>query len=346
MINSALVSIVMPVYNGQKYLEEQLKSLIDQSYRNLEIIVIDDKSTDSSLEIINNLASTDKRIKVYTNSRNLGLISNYLKGASSASGEFICVCDQDDYWRKDRIEILKGLLDKDQENVMAYSDIEICDENLKPIQSSLGFNETRLKNGYLRELSFLKNVTTHMMVRKQVNDMMITVSGNAPFMHDHLMLILSAGLGKIVYTKEKLIKYRQHSGNEIGAFYPSVINNDIIINDLTQKLEYFRNSHFEGLKFDLDKVESFCECLRSGGIFKRLSFMEYYLFLRNNRLLDKSFGCLECLSPKLYKWMWRKKHLYVYVKRVFFIAWAIVVLGCFINEFIIYKLNKLIEWWR
>jgi len=342
MSNSALVSVVMPVYNGQKYLKEQLRSLIDQSYCNLEIIVIDDKSTDNSLKIINNLASIDNRIKVYENSRNLGLVPNYLKGASFANGEFICACDQDDYWRKDRIEVLKELLERNEENMMAYSDIEICDENLKPIQSSLGFNETRLKNGYLRELSFLKNVTPHMMIRKKVSDIMINISNDAPFMHDHLMLILSAGLGKITYTNEKLVKYRQHSNNQIGVFYPSVVNKDTIINDLTQKTGYFRNAHFKELKLDLDRIEEFCECLHSGGIIKRLSFMEYYLFLRNNRLIDKSLGCLECLSPRFYKWTLGKKHLYIWIKRCFFIIWTIIVFGYFIHEFVIYKLNKLI----
>lgn len=346
MGKDCLVSVVLPTYNGEKYLEEQLRSLMDQSYHNLEIIIVDDKSTDNSLKIINNLASIDNRIKVYANSRNLGLVPNYLKGASLARGEFICVCDQDDYWRKDRIELLRSLLEEDEENMMAYSDIEICDEDLKPIRSSLGFNETRLRKGYLRELSFLKNVTTHMMVRKKVNDMMTIVSDDAPFMHDHLMLILSAGLGKIVYTKEKLIKYRQHSGNQIGAFYPSVINKDTIISELTQKIEYFRKSPFKGLKLDLDRMEEFCECLRSGGILKRASFIEYYLFLRNNRLLDKSLGCLECLSPRLYKWMLGKKYLYVWGKKVFFIIWTIIVLGYFIHEFVIYKLNKLIGWVR
>jgi len=343
MRKEPLVSVVMPVYNGQKYLKDQLRSLIEQSYRNLEIIIIDDKSTDNSLKIINNLASIDDRIKVYSNSRNLGLMSNYLKGASFAKGEFICVCDQDDDWRTDRIEILKGLLEKDEENMMAYSDIEICDENLKPIQSSLGFNETRIKKGYLKELSFLKNVTTHMMVRKKVNDMMAIASEDAPFMHDHLILILSAGLGKIVYTKERLIKYRQHSDNQIGAFYSSVVNKDTIIRELTREIEYFRNAHFEGLKLDLERMERFCECLRNGGILKRLSFIEYYLFLRDNRLLDKSLGCLECLFPGFYKWLWGKKHLYIWPKRVFFIIWTIIVSGYFIHEFVIYKLNKFIR---
>ncbi len=305
MHNDPTVSIVVPTWNGARFIEEQLRSLTEQTFRDLEIIVIDDKSTDNTLKIVNGLMEKDNRIKVYENPKNLGLFANYLKGAALAKGEFVCVCDQDDYWRADRVEILKGLLEKGKDNMLSYSDIEVCDENLKFMRSSLGLNETRLRKGRLGELSLLKNVTTHMMIRKKVNDLLITVSESAPFAHDHLMLVLSAGLGKIVYSKEKLLKYRQHSANAIGAFYPSVISRERTLAGLTQKITYLRQPLFKDLELDLDRLEEFCGVLRGAGVFKRASFMEYYMFLRNNTTADKCLGCLECLFPKFYE---RLKH--------------------------------------
>ena len=305
--NDALVSIVLPTYNGEKYVEEQVRSLLEQTYRHLEIIVVDDRSTDRTLEIVRRLAAEDGRIQVHANPENLGLFANYLRGAARAKGEFVCVCDHDDTWRKDRVEILKDLLEKDDRNMMSYSDIEVCDEHLNFLRSSMGLTETRLNGGWLREKSLLKNVTTHMMIRKKANDLLVKVTDDAPFAHDHLMLILSAGLGRVVYSKEVLIKYRQHASNAIGAFYPSVIGKERVIKELAQKIAYLRQPPFKGLDLDLGRLERFSASLRSRSLFKRAPFIDYFLFLRNNTPVDKALGCLECLLPALYDWLSSKK---------------------------------------
>ena len=155
-----IVSIILPVYNGQRYLKEQIESILEQTYRNLEIIIIDDNSQDKSLSIGNRLAEKDSRIKIHRKERNLGVVPNFLKGASFAKGEFVCFCDQDDYWRGDKVEILKDLLGKDADSMLAYSDLEICDDRLKPIMPSFWKSSGLMpRKGYLRELCFLKNIT-------------------------------------------------------------------------------------------------------------------------------------------------------------------------------------------
>jgi glycosyltransferase involved in cell wall biosynthesis len=301
-----LVSIVLPVYNGEKYLKVQVASITEQSYRNIELIIIDDDSMDMSLEMAKALAKADTRIQVYKNSNNLGIVLNFIKGLTLAKGEYICFSDQDDYWRNDKIDILKRLLQESKQNMLAYSDLEICDDKLQCLYPSFfKYAGIKPKKGYIGELFFLKNIVPGcaMMFRKETRDALIKIHSAPPFMHDHLALVVSSGLGKIVYSKEKLIKYRQHDKNNIEVFRKSVINKETILMDLSQKLEYFKTFSFEGLNLSLDKMQDFCECLRNGNIFTRLLFINSYLFLRNDTFKDKTLGIFECLSPRLYAWL-------------------------------------------
>jgi len=359
MQDNNLVSIVLPVYSGKAYLKEQIESILAQSYCNIELIICDDNSTDGSFDIAINMAAADNRIRVYRNQRNLGLVPNFLQSVSLAKGDFICFCDQDDYWLSNKIEILKALLDENNKNMLAYSDLEICDKNLKVISSSFfRTSGLRPKEGYLRELTFLKNITPgcSMIFRKEVADLMVRVPFDAPFMHDHLALILASGLGKIAYSKEALIKYRQHERNNIGAFYPSVIDKAGIIKGLREKLSYFKMLSFDNLDLDLIRISEFCDCLKKGNIFKRLGFIRYYLFLRNDSFRDKILGFFECLMPSSYAWLRKMKGsprpfgarndvtFSTWIMRTLFIAWVFIVLFFFTKEFIFYKVIKFLEY--
>lgn len=85
---SKLVSVILPVYNGEKYLEQSIRSVLDQTYENLELIIVDDASTDNSLYIAQNLAREDSRIRIITNSENLKLPKSLNKGFEDANGEY------------------------------------------------------------------------------------------------------------------------------------------------------------------------------------------------------------------------------------------------------------------
>lgn len=97
-----LVSVIVPVYNSSKYLEECITSIINQTYKNLEIIIINDNSTDNSLNIINKFK--DKRIKVINLKKTKGVANARNEGIKKSSGNYICYLDSDDYITKDKIE--------------------------------------------------------------------------------------------------------------------------------------------------------------------------------------------------------------------------------------------------
>ena len=113
------ISIIVPVYNLENYIEKTLEQLISQTYKNLEIIVIDDGSTDNSLNICNTLAKNDNRIKVI-HTENKGVSSARNTGIMHATGKFISFCDGDDAVESDMYEFLYKNLVADN------ADISIC----------------------------------------------------------------------------------------------------------------------------------------------------------------------------------------------------------------------------
>lgn len=91
------VSVVVPVYNAEETLERCLDSLISQSYKNIEIVCVNDGSSDSSLKILNKYRKKDERIVVIDNDKNRGCSYTKNKGIDNATGDFICFVDSDDY---------------------------------------------------------------------------------------------------------------------------------------------------------------------------------------------------------------------------------------------------------
>ncbi len=100
-----LVSIAMTTYNGEKYLSAQLDSILNQTYKNLEIIICDDCSTDDTRQILTNYSKKDSRIKLFFNDKNLGYSKNFQKAISLCTGNFISLSDQDDIWIPEKISL-------------------------------------------------------------------------------------------------------------------------------------------------------------------------------------------------------------------------------------------------
>src|SRR5579875_1624244 len=99
-----LVSVVLTTYNGETYLREQLDSILAQTYPNIEVVAVDDRSTDGTANILHEYAAQYPNIKVFVNEVNLGFIKNFEKGCRLSTGEYIALCDQDDYWMPDKIK--------------------------------------------------------------------------------------------------------------------------------------------------------------------------------------------------------------------------------------------------
>lgn len=107
-----LISIIMPVYNVEKYIAFTIRSIIDQTYTNWELIIVDDHSTDSSYDIIQLFALKDKRIKFIKLEENYGAAKSRNLGIKMATGKYLAFLDSDDLWKKNKLEIQLNFMKK------------------------------------------------------------------------------------------------------------------------------------------------------------------------------------------------------------------------------------------
>lgn len=158
------LSVVMPVFNGEKYLKEAIKSILDQTYKDFELIIIDDGSTDNTLKIISKFQ--DQRIKLYRNRKNLGLVPSLNTGLFKSSGLYIARCDADDIYDKERFRKQIQFLSINLEYILVSSNAILIDEKGRSI-NKLIFPE---KNENIRNGLQKKNIIIHasVMFRKSI----------------------------------------------------------------------------------------------------------------------------------------------------------------------------------
>lgn len=101
-----LVSVVLCTYNGEKYLQQQIDSILQQTYSHLELIIVDDASSDNTVAILQDYSQSDKRIKYFINPENIGYNKNFEKGFLLATADYIAISDQDDIWETNKIETM------------------------------------------------------------------------------------------------------------------------------------------------------------------------------------------------------------------------------------------------
>ena len=129
--NSHLVSIVVPVYNAARFIDETINTVLDQTYTNWELLLIDDKSTDESVKLIKPYLAKDKRIKLFSNKQNSGAAISRNKGIDAAKGRYIAFLDADDLWLPTKLEKQVAFMQK-QGCAFSFTGYEFADENGKP----------------------------------------------------------------------------------------------------------------------------------------------------------------------------------------------------------------------
>lgn len=143
-----LVSIIVPVYNAEKFLRDTIKTVLDQTYENWELILVNDCSTDNSVNIINEY--NDSRIKLFNQEKNGGAALARNRGIDEATGDYICFLDADDLWEKEKLELQVNFMKKNNYEFI-YSSYEFADEMGIPngkkvfVPDKLSYNDA-LKN--------------------------------------------------------------------------------------------------------------------------------------------------------------------------------------------------------
>lgn len=242
------VDILMATYNGEKYLKEQLESILNQTYTNIRLLINDDCSTDKTIEILKEYEQKDNRIYVQYNKENLGSIKNFENLLSRVENKYFMLADQDDVWMPQKVE--KSLDKITKENAdLVFTDLEAVDENLKTITPSvvryMGFKKNIDKyNDY--KLVFLRNCVTGCTIisKKELIKKYIPIPNKEPMVHDWWMALMIAQDGKLAFLDEPTIKYRQHSKNQLGIFG---------MKNYIQKFDEYREKYIN-LKIDQFKI--------------------------------------------------------------------------------------------
>jgi glycosyltransferase involved in cell wall biosynthesis len=140
-----LVTIVMTAYNGEKYIGEQIDSILAQTYKHWELIICDDHSTDGTLSIAQEYENRFKNIVVIGNPMNVGVSKNTEIGLRAARGELIATSDVDDVWNSQKIELQVEYMNSHEDCLLVYHDLTVVDEDLSTtIEES--FSKAKLYN--------------------------------------------------------------------------------------------------------------------------------------------------------------------------------------------------------
>jgi glycosyltransferase involved in cell wall biosynthesis len=204
-----LVSVVMATYNGEKFLEVQLESVLNQSYPAIEIIVVDDGSTDGTPGILKKYASRHSNMKLYFSNSNLGYIKNFEKGCRLATGAYISFCDQDDVWHREKTTLLMNAIG---DYPMVYCDNELVDEALNSLHKK--HSDHKNLRGYDNCLYFATDncVGGHALIMKR-EIFMYADPFPVEMPYDLWCAFVATFYGGIQYLDKPLVKWRQHDSN-------------------------------------------------------------------------------------------------------------------------------------
>jgi len=216
------IDVLLATYNGEKYLKEQIESILNQTYKNIHLIISDDNSKDGTPEILKQYEK-DERITVYFQEQNLGYVRNFEFLLKQVQSDYYMLSDQDDIWLPEKIE--KSMETLKRENAdFVFGDLEVVDENLNTIYESFGdfmlLNRKIKKCINTYEVNYLYNCVTGCTVlsKKQFLKYILPIPNNSKYLiHDYWMALMVALNGKLVYMPEKYIKYRQHGNNQVGT---------------------------------------------------------------------------------------------------------------------------------
>lgn len=200
------VSIVLPTYNGQKYIRESIESVINQTFQDWELIIVNDCSTDSTPVIVEEFADLDARIKVIHNDTNKKLPASLNIGFDSAKGEYYTWTSDDNYYLPQAIEEMVNYLDNHGDEQMVVADMDIIDANNQFITSCEQYNDTKM---YVNDC-----VGACFMYRKQVLNTIGIYDENMFLVEDYeYWLRILFYYGTIGHINKTLYIYRAHAGN-------------------------------------------------------------------------------------------------------------------------------------
>ena len=222
------LSVALCTYNGQSFLSEQLNSILNQTHPVDEIIICDDCSTDQTIEIIKDFKDKfPNLIQLFENENSLGTIKNFEKAISLTKGDLIFLSDQDDIWRKDKVEIMSCFFQENNTCKLLFTDGDLIDENSDKLNATLwqkwNFNadiQNKWKNNLLAFGDLIQGINkitgATVCFSKTLKAKIIPINLPINYWHDGWVGLHASAIEGLAFIEETLIQYRIHKNQQIG----------------------------------------------------------------------------------------------------------------------------------
>lgn len=214
-----LISIAMAVYDGEKYLRQQVDSILHQTMQDFELIMCDDCSKDKSWDVMLSLAKEDDRIRIYRNEHNLGFKKNFEKAISFCKGDYIALSDCDDIWTFDHLETLYNNIGN---NAIACGNALLVDENGDSLGMTLRYQEAfdwnpQNDTDKLRSILLFRNPYqgSSMLMPRWFVEKAMPIPNEVDY-HDVWFAVFACLCGGISYTDKVILKYRRLNTSVTG----------------------------------------------------------------------------------------------------------------------------------
>lgn len=251
------VTVIMATYNGENYLREQLDSIINQTYKNFSLVVHDDLSSDRTWDILKEYAEKYDSITIGKNKKRLGVVKNFQNLIEYSSSEYIALCDQDDIWDLNKLEIAIENLEKNKKRdlpMLFHSDLRVVNKN-----NQLLFPSYFKMRGYyfpaIKSLDILlgrSGVMGNTIVMNQALKKEILPFPMGLSVHDYWIGLINEIVGKRITYREPLVSYRLHNDNTSNS-YSAVHQNSFLRIFQKLRLPYHESNREVILKQLLNK---------------------------------------------------------------------------------------------
>ena len=294
-----LVEILMAVYNGEKYIGEQIDSILSQTYQNWFLVIRDDGSTDETVDIIGHyIRQHPQKIKLISgNGNHIGSSMSFSRLLEHSEAVCIMLCDQDDVWLPDKINLslqkLRELEEKygNQRPLLVFTDLVVVDSGLNVIHDSFWDYQRINPDRTAANQLIVENVVTGctMMMNAALRRIVRAIHPNA-IMHDQWIALVCSVFGAMDYVKTPTVLYRQHGVNQLGARRWNIIRmlkepdyfhagirrmRDLLAEKQVQAAafyETYKDSVTEEKKAVLDFIRDYSQ-LSKKNFFQRISFL-------------------------------------------------------------------------
>lgn len=307
IIDPPFVDILLSTYNGEKYLSEQLDSIVNQEYKHWSLLVRDDGSTDSTLAIVKTyVAKYPDKIQIIENQTgNFGSLKSYLMLMASSSAPYIAFCDQDDSWDINKLSQQVGVIAGAEKQyganipILVHSDSKIVNEDLELLsESQWKYQKTHPDKMTSLNRLLVQNCVTGCttIINKELLKLGRSLKNpEKVIMHDWWLALIAAANGRIISMPVPLLRYRQHSDNRIGSRKWGLINTMGVLKngpaDLRARVLATKKQAEELLASDILTSEAnivvkrFVELFRLNWLMRRIELAQHghfkYGFMRN-----------------------------------------------------------------